>query len=161
VDVDGTLPPRALALAAVDPLARAIARLGLGGVIGIDFPTLQGKDDRKAVDVVLAGALADFDHERTAMNGFGFVQLVARLQRPSLLHRWQFDPVGAAARDLLRQAERLDGVGSVELAAHPQVLARISADWQAELARRSGRGVMLRSDAALAIDRAHAQLINR
>ncbi|MFC3097331.1 ribonuclease [Alteraurantiacibacter palmitatis] len=159
VDVDGTLPPRALALAAIDPLAAAIARMGLGGVIGIDFPTLQARDDRKAVDVNLEAALADFDHERTAMNGFGFVQLVARLERPSLLHRAAFDPAGFAARALLRQAEMLDGGGRIELAAHPAVLARIGADWQAELARRSGRQVVLREAAGLAISGGHAQLI--
>lgn len=160
VDVDGILPPRALALAAVDPLARAIARLGLGGVIGIDFPTLQGKDDRKAVDVVLEGALADFDHERTAMNGFGFVQLVARLERPSLLHRWQFDPVGAAARDLLRAGEGVAEPGVIMLTAAPPVLAALRPDWQAELARRTGRTIRLRPDPALAIGGGFAQAVS-
>lgn len=159
VDVDGTLPPRALALAAVDPLARAIARLGLGGVIGIDFPTLQGKDDRKAVDVVLAGALADFDHERTAMNGFGFVQLVARLERPSLLHRWQFDPIGAAARTLLRAAEAVAEPGTIVLTAAPPVLSAIRNDWREELARRTGRLIRLQPDPALAIGGGFAQAV--
>lgn len=159
VDVDGTLPPRALALAAVDPLARAIARLGLGGVIGIDFPTLQGKDDRKAVDVVLAGALADFDHERTAMNGFGFVQLVARLERPSLLHRWQFDPAGAAARALLRAGEAVTDPGTIMLTAAPSVIAAIEADWRDELARRTGRTIRLEADPALAIGGGFAQAV--
>lgn len=159
VDVDGVLPPRALALAAIDPLARAIASLGLGGVIGIDFPTLQGKDDRKAVDVVLAGALADFDHERTAMNGFGFVQLVARLERPSLLHRWQFDPAGAAARLLLRAAEADTGTGPLLLTAAPAVIAAIRADWLEELARRLGRPVRSLADPALAIGGGFAQSV--
>ncbi len=159
VDVDGILLPRALALAAVDPLARTIARLGLGGVIGIDFPTLQGKDDRKAVDVVLEGALSEFDHERTAMNGFGFVQLVARLQRPSLLHRWQFDPAGAAARDLLRSAEAVTGAGPVLLTAAPQVLAAVRPAWQDELARRTGRQIRLATNPALAIGGGFAQAV--
>lgn len=159
VDVDGTLTPRALALAAVDPLARAIARLGLGGVIGIDFPTLQGKDDRKAVDVVLEGALADFDHERTAMNGFGFVQLVARLTRPSLLHRAQFDPAGTAARLLLRRAEDVTEPGVLLLRAHPQVVAAVREDWRDELARRSGRQLRIEADPALAPATGFAQAV--
>ncbi len=159
VDVDGTLLPRALALAAVDPLARAIARLGLGGVIGIDFPTLQGKDDRKAVDVVLEGALADFDHERTAMNGFGFVQLVARLTRPSLLHRAQFDPAGMAARLLLRRAEDIAEPGVLLLRAHPQVIAALRDDWREELARRSGRQLRIEADATLAPHTGFAQAV--
>ena len=43
------------------------------------------------------------------MNGFGFVQLVARLERPSLLHRAAFQRAGLAARALLRRAEQLAG----------------------------------------------------
>lgn len=159
IDVDGTLAPRTLALAAVDPLARSIARLGLGGVIGIDFPTLQSKDDRKAVDVVLEGALADFDHERTAMNGFGFVQLVARLQRPSLLHRAQFDPAGTAARLLLRRAEDVTEPGVLLVRAHPAVVARISDDWRTDLARRTGRQLRIEADPALAPATGFAQAV--
>lgn len=159
VDVDGTMAPRALALEAVDPLARAIARLGLGGVIGIDFPTLQSKDDRKAVDVNLDGALADFDHERTAMNGFGFVQLVARLERPSLLHRARFDAAGAAARLLLRRAELVEEPGTLHLSAHPAVIAKLTKVWRAELARRTGRIVQVVPDAALAIEAGFAQAV--
>jgi ribonuclease G len=159
IDVDGTLAPRTLALAAVDPMARSIARLGLGGVIGIDFPTLQSKDDRKAVDVVLEGALADFDHERTAMNGFGFVQLVARLQRPSLLHRAQFDPAGTAARLLLRRAEDVTEPGVLLVRAHPAVVAGISDDWRAELSRRTGRQLRIEADPALAPATGFAQAV--
>ena len=39
-----------LALAAVRPLADALALLDLAGSIGIDFPTLSDKNDRKQVD---------------------------------------------------------------------------------------------------------------
>ncbi len=159
IDVDGTMAPRALALEAIDPLARAIARMGLGGVIGIDFPTLQSKDDRKAVDVNLEGALADFDHERTAMNGFGFVQLVSRLERPSLLHRQQFDPAGAAARLLVRQAELVEEPGALLLTAHPSVLARIPKAWRAELTRRTGREVRVAGDPVIALHGGFAQAV--
>ncbi len=161
VDVDGTLAPRDLALAAVDPLARAIARFDLGGSIGIDFPTLPGKDDRRQVDNALSDALTDWDHERTSMNGFGFVQLVAKLVRPSLLHRLHHDRAGAAARLLLRRAEDVAEPGALLLTAHPAVLARITPEWQAELARRTGREVRLAPDPALAPQAAFAQAVAR
>lgn len=162
VDVDGHLPPRELALAAVEPLARAIAVFGLGGMIGVDFPTLETKADRKAVDEMLESALADCDHERTAMNGFGFVQLVARFERPSMLHLLQHDPIGAAARLLLRRAEALGGGGGViELNAHPAVLARLNEGWLAELQRRTGTELSMKSDPALAREAANAQLVTR
>lgn len=159
VDVDGHLPPRELALAAVPALARGIGLLGLGGNIGIDFPTLAAKPDRKALDAALGDALGGIDHERTAMNGFGFVQIVMRLSRPSLLHCYHLDPAGAAARALLRQAERLDGHGSIALTAQPAIAARLGADWLAELRRRSGRAVAVTPDPALAPGAGHAQIV--
>ena len=160
VDIDGTLAPRALALAAVAPLAEALKRFDVGGAVGIDFPTLADKADRRAVDDALAGALADWPHERTAMNGFGFVQLVARLDRPSLLHRAVFQRSAMAARTLLRQAERLEGAGAIELSGHP-ALERQVEPFVRELARRSGREVRWRSDPGLALEAPHAHLVPR
>jgi ribonuclease G len=161
VDVDGTLAPRALALAAVGPLAEALRRFDAGGSIGIDFPTLADKADRRAVDEALAGALAGWPHERTAMNGFGFVQLVARLDRPSLLHRAAFQRAGMAARKLLRSAELLQGPGAVLLSGHPALEAQLRPEWLDELARRTGREVRWDARPALAIEAPQAQLVPR
>jgi len=162
VDVDGHLPPRELALAAASVLARASALMGLGGMVGIDFPTLEAKADRKAVDAALEQSLADFDHERTAMNGFGFVQIVARFERPSLLHLVQRYRAGAAARLLLRRAEHLAGPeGQIELIAHPAVIANLTDHWRTELSRRTGKQLSIRSDPTLALAAPHAQLVPR
>ena len=161
IDVDGTLDARALALAAVRPVAEALRRFDAGGSIGIDFPTLTGRDDRRAVDEALAAALGDWPHERTAMNGFGFVQLVARQERPSLLHRAAFQRAGLAARLLLRRAERLEGAGAVLLSGHPAIEPQLRPEWLAELARRTGREVRWEARAGLAIEAPHAQLVPR
>lgn len=159
VDIDGNPDPRALALAAVEPLALALRQFDLGGSIGIDFPTLEAKADRKAVDAALENALTDWPHERTAMNGFGFVQLVARLEGPSLLHRFTTSRVGMAARMALRRAEMVEGAGATLLTVHPALKAKLRPEWLAEIERRTGRPLRIETDPALAIEAASAQIV--
>lgn len=165
VDVDGTLPSPALARAAIAPLAGALRRLDLGGSVGVDMPTLAQKADRRLVDEGLAAALAGWPHERTAMNGFGFVQIVSRFARVSLLHRVQLHPAESAARWLLRRAEVAAETGSaggvMALACHPLVADQLRPDWLVELARRTGCEVQVAPDARLAISAPHAQIIAR
>ncbi len=161
IDIDGDLAPRELALAAVPAIGRALSQFELGGSIGVDFPTLAAKSDRQAIDAALNIALGGWPHERTAMNGFGFVQIVARSTGPSLLQRLAHHRASAAARMLLRRAEALDGAGAIELTAHSAVLGALRPEWLEELARRTGRAVRLEADHALALDGGHAQIVPR
>lgn len=160
IDIDGDLSPRELGLAAIPAIAKALRWLDIGGSIGIDFPTLSAKQDRKELDKALEAALANWPHERTAMNGFGFVQIVARLDGPSLLHRLTYARAASAARFLLRRAEQLEGTGGrIELSAHPAVIAELTDEWLTKLRRRTGREVVTRADPNLAIVAPHAQLV--
>jgi hypothetical protein len=142
-DVDGGLDPEALALAGAAAAAAAIRRHGIGGSIGIDFPTLSGKPARQAVAAAIdtgmdwpgAGAF-----ERTSVNGFGFLQLVRPRPRASLPERLRADPVRAAACALLRLLERTPPGQPTGHRVPPPVLRYLEGRpaWLAELARRSG-----------------------
>lgn len=157
-DVDGALPPAALAVAGAEAAGRAIRRFAIGGSIGIDLPTLGSRNERQAAAAALDAVLPQ-PFERTAVNGFGFLQVVRRRERASLAEIVQGDPVGAAARALLRRAERAGGSGTRTLTAAPAVITRIERDpeWIALLARRCGAAIALRSDPALTLAAGHVQ----
>ncbi|RDE04893.1 ribonuclease [Sphingomonas aracearum] len=142
-DVDGAAPLEPLAVAAATAVGAAIVRHDVTGSIGIDFPTLEGRAPRQAVAAALDAALAAGGagpFERTAVNGFGFLQLIRRRTRPSLPELLLADPAAAALRALLRRLERVPPPGTprqpvtramaATLARHPE--------WSEELARRTG-----------------------
>ena len=159
VDIDGPAT-LANATAAVEVLTGALGRFDIAGSIGVDFPTLSARADRKAVDAALEAALAGWPHERTAMNGFGFVQIVTRLERPSILQRIHHARVLAAARMLLRRGEHSDGAGVTLLTCHPALKSRLRPEWLAELGRRTGRETRIETDPALALESGHAQIVS-
>lgn len=151
-DIDGDLPGADLALAAVPAIAATLRRLDIAGSVGIDFPTLPEKAARQAVDALLAAHLADWPHERTGMNGFGFVHLVARLERPSILALYQRAPVRAALERLARRAEAVSTPGAaLELRVHPALARAASAPFSQELERRTGRTMRWIEDPSLAL----------
>ena len=151
IDVDGWLVPDKLAQMAAWAAARAIRRLDIGGSIGIDFPTLRDKAARADVDSIL-DAYLEKPFERTAMNGFGFVQIVRPRKRASLIELAQ-DRAAFEARALLRRAGR--AIGATTLAAHPAVIAAIHSDWRERLERQIGGPVTLSADPSLAMSGGH------
>jgi hypothetical protein len=157
-DVDGALLPRILAVAGAAAAGRAIRRFGIAGSIGIDLPTLPSRDDRQAAAAALDAALP-IPFERTAVNGFGFLQIVRKRRRASLPEMVQSDPIGASARLLLRWAERTSGPGERTLRAAPAVIARIEQNlhWLELLAKRTGARARLHAEPGLAISAGHVQ----
>lgn len=158
IDVDGAGASAALAAAGATLAGEVIRRFGLAGSIGIDLPTMANRADRLAAAAALDAALPP-PFERTAVNGFGFLQIVRRRERASLMEMLAADPVLAAARALLRRAERARGVGALTLIAAPPVTEALDArpGWVAELERRAAAPVRLRVDPALSISAGHAQ----
>ena len=138
-DVDGAPPLEPLAVAAARAVGAAIRRFDIQGSIGIDFPTLEGKAARQAVADAIDAALPQ-PFERTAMNGFGFLQIVRRRVRPSLPELLLADPVGAQARAFLRQLERLPPPVPATHMVGEAVARRLAErpDWTDMLAARMG-----------------------
>lgn len=149
-DVDGAAPLEPLAIAAAGAVGEAILRHDVTGSIGIDFPTIEGKAPRQAVAAALDAALdvhGQQPFERTAVNGFGFLQLIRRRTRPSLPELLLADPAGAEARALLRRLERVPPPGTPRHLVSPAVAALLARhpQWTAELARRTGTTTLFES----------------
>lgn len=158
VDIDGAMPARALALAAVAPLAAALRRFDLRGSVVVDFPTVQDKTGRRSVDDALASALSDWPHECTAMNGFGLVQIVSRLEGPSLFELAAWQRPALIWHRLLRRAEALEAPGTIALSIHPALSHAATPADIAALERRTGRHVKVDTVATLARDAPHVQV---
>lgn len=156
IDVDGALPPEELAVAGARAAARAIRRIGIGGSIGIDLPTARSKTARQEAAAAIDDILPQ-PFERTAVNGFGFVQIVRPRPRASLVELAQ-DRAAFEARALLRRAA-LEVPGSKRLAAHPRVIAVLQerGEWLHALAQQVGGAISLRADAALPMSGGHAE----
>lgn len=156
IDIDGSLPPAQLGPKGAKLSAQAIRRMGLAGSIGIDLPTMNNKDER-----IVAAAQIDkylpLPFERTAVNGFGFVQIIRKRERANLMEVMREDPVLTAALALLRQAERYGNGGAVTITAASAIVDMLHkrSDWIEHLARRRGGEVTLRADAALTLAAGH------
>ena len=155
IDVDGNLLPAELAVAGARAAAAAIRRHGIGGSIGIDLPTV----DSRAVRLAAAEAVDQLlpkPFERTAVNGFGFLQIVRPRAHSSLLEM-ATKRAGFEAAALLRRAAR--EIGSIRLVAHPAVVAVLEQrqDWINQLASQVGGTVTLRPDLLIAISASHAE----
>lgn len=153
IDVDGIGEPQELAALGAAAAARAILRLDIQGSIGIDLPTAAGKEARQraaeAVDAILPQPF-----ERTAVNGFGFLQIVRPRRRASLIEL-AGDRAAFEARAILRRAAFSHG--NAVLIVHPRIASELEAhpEWIAELARQRGGEIALRPDPSLTISGWH------
>ena len=157
IDVDGFLPPAQLGPKGAKLAAQAIRRMGLAGSIGIDLPTMNNKDER-AIAAAQIDKYLPLPFERTAVNGFGFVQIIRRRERANLMELLRADRVETEALALLRRAERHGTGGPAAIVAAPAIIDRLhkASDWIEQLARRRGGAISLKADPSLAISAGHA-----
>jgi hypothetical protein len=155
IDVDGTLDAGDLAVAGAAAAARTIRRHSIGGSIGVDLPTSGDKPARLAAAAAVDGFLPK-PFERTAVNGFGFLQIVRPRARASLFEH-AMDRAPFEARALLRAASREHG--AIRLVAPPAIttLLQTRQEWLLTLSRHVGGQVTLRSDPGLAMSAGYVE----
>ena len=156
VDVDGYLEADELAVGGAAEAAKAIRRLDIGGSIGIDLPTVGSKSARQAAAAAIDEYLPQ-PFERTAVNGFGFVQVVRPRARASLIELAQ-DRAAFEARALLRRMA-FETAGAKCLVAHPAVISVLQAraDWLDAISRQVGGAISLRAEASLPMSGGYAE----
>jgi hypothetical protein len=156
IDIDGELAPGPLALAGARAAGAAIRRFGITGSIGIDFPTVAGKVERLAIAEAI-DALIPPTFERTAVNGFGFLQIIRPKLRASLCEQFHYEAATSEARALVRRAQRSGLIGAIQIVANPKIIAALEAyDWLAPLSAQIGGAITLRADPALAMSSGYA-----
>lgn len=136
VDVDGSAPDP---VAACRALAEAVQLWDLSGSIVIDLPNAD-RAARQAAAAAIDSGLADRPFERTAVNGFGLMQIVLPRRGPTILERAMLDRAGSAAIALLAAAQREARPGALELRAAPAIARWLTARPQLLDALRTATG---------------------
>ena len=137
-DVDGTVDASAVNLAAAREVARLLRLFSVGGSAIIDFISTDNKAARLAIGVVFdqAAAADPRPFERTAVNGYGLMQVVRAKRQPSILDTL-FGARRVSASDetqllqLLRDTARSTGFGARRIVTRPALATQLgSPGWQ-------------------------------
>lgn len=156
IDIDGFGAAHSVNLAAARAIPWLLRLYSIGGQVGIDFLASANKAERAEIDAELGKASVTLgQHERTAVSGFGFAQLVLPRPGPSVLEtlcgtEWKTPSVETQALLLLRDAARSQGVGTRELVSAADIITQIER-WPtllAELQTSLGCVVTLRCDSS-------------
>jgi hypothetical protein len=137
-DIDGTGDPFAINIAAAIEIARLLRLYQVGAMVMVDFIAVDSKSARQAVAEAFDAAAA-FDprpYERTAVNGFGMMQVVRPRPMPSVLDQFFGTRIASLSDEtqalwLLREAAGSSGFGARTITATPAVATLLqSPSWQ-------------------------------
>jgi ribonuclease G len=140
IDVDGSGDALTLNLKAATKIAAVLRLFQVGGMVMVDFITPENRSARLNIDAALDAVLKKDPRpfERTAMNGFGMVQIVRARRGPSLIDqlcgiRHHAPSVETQSLRLLAEAARSVGAGTRTLKARPDIIAQLE-KWPSLLA---------------------------
>ena len=156
-DVDGIGDQLIINLVAAAEIARLLRLYQVGGMVMIDFVAVESKDARHAIVEAfdLSAAADSRPFERSAVNGFGLMQVVRARPRPSVLDQLFGTRIAALSDEtqalwLLREAARSSGFGQRTVTARTPVANLLaSTQWESfrvECERQMGAPIVVVAD---------------
>lgn len=156
-DVDGIGDAFAINSVAAVEVARLLRLYQVGAMVMVDFVSMESKAQRADIAGIFdAAAVADSrPFERTAINGYGLMQIVRARPRPSVLDHLFGTRIAAPSDEtqalwLLRQVSQSRGFGPRTITAAPSVARLLeSAGWvdmRAQAVRMAGAPLVVVAD---------------
>jgi len=156
-DVDGIGSAFDINQVAAAEIARLLRLYQVGAMVMIDFVSMEAKAQRTQIaEIFDAAARSDArPFERTAINGYGMMQVVRARPRPSVLDHLFGTRIAALSDQtqaywLLRAVAQSSGFGARTVTARPGVAALLEsqkwAGWRAQAMRAAGADMLVVAD---------------
>ena len=156
-DIDGVGDAFAINRIAATEIARLLRLYQVGAMVIIDFVSMESKAHRTQIaEAFDAASLADpRPFERTAINGYGMMQVVRARPRPSVLDQLFGTRIAALSDEtqaywLLRTVAQSSGFGVRTVTARPEVAALLDCEswaaWRGQAARLAGADMVVVAD---------------
>lgn len=156
-DIDGIGDAFAINMGATTEVARLLRLYQVGAIALIDFVSMESKAQRTQIaEAFDAASLADpRPFERTAINGYGMMQVVRARPRPSVLDHLFGTRIAALSDEtqaywLLRAVAQSTGFGARTVTAQPDVATLLQSErwaaWRGQAARLAGAEMLVVAD---------------
>lgn len=156
-DIDGIGDAFAINMVAAREVARLLRLYQVGAMVLIDFVSMESKAQRTQIaEAFDAASLADpRSFERTAINGYGMMQVVRARPRPSVLDQLFGTRIAALSDEtqaywLLRAVAQSSGFGARTVTTRPEVATLLQSErwatWRAQAVRLAGADMQVVAD---------------
>ena len=156
-DIDGIGDPFAINMVAATEIARLLRLYQVGAMVLIDFVSMESKAQRTQIAEAFdaASVLDPRSFERTAINGYGMMQVVRARPRPSVLDQLFGTRIAALSDEtqaywLLRAVAQSLGFGARTVTTRPEVATLLQSErwatWRAQAARLAGADMQVVAD---------------
>lgn len=156
-DIDGIGDAFAINLVAASEIARLLRLYQVGAMALIDFVSMESKAQRTQIAEAFdaASVLDPRSFERTAINGYGMMQVVRARPRPSVLDQLFGTRIAALSDEtqaywLLRAVAQSSGFGARTVTTRPEVATLLQSErwaaWRAQAVRLAAADMQVVAD---------------